>query len=292
MLNTITSFSGERAHEPGVFRQIEAGYTVFSQQATLMPHAHESQYELLFVQNGQGRIGLDERTFIANEGDLVIYRPGAMHMEDWRGTQNLPLVFYCKLDIASGSPSEQALADLASRYPVLSAGEYAQQISRLMWALDLEQRAQGPCSGEIIQCLVSNLLVLARRLLLKLEPERDPGAPQTIAQQARRYIEAHYAERLTLEVLASALHVSVYHLAHEFKRELGESPIRYLNALRMEKARLLLITTLYPVQEIVFRVGFESVPNFNQLFKRQSGMTPSQYRRRNAASATDNLKEV
>lgn len=279
MLHTIVDFSCKPARDASACLFHGAGYRIFTQQTKLLPHAHREFYELLFVQSGQGRIEIDGQVYIANKGDLVVYPPGVSHLEDWRGTQDLPLVFYCQQERIFSLPDEQALDAYIRRRPVLPTGEYAQHIARLWWLLDLECRDRSAYSDDIIQCLTSSLMIFTRRLISLLDTQIVEPAAQSIAQGAKRFIDTHYAEKLTLCSIAEALHVSAFHLSHEFKREIGQAPISYLNGLRMQHAQLLLKTTAYPVQEIVFLVGFDNIPNFNKLFKRHTGFTPSQYRK-------------
>ncbi|MNP85292.1 HTH-type transcriptional regulator YesS [compost metagenome] len=65
-----------------------------------------------------------------------------------------------------------------------------------------------------------------------------------------------------------------------FKKTTGESFIQYLIRLRIEKAKLLLLTTDQKTFEIADAVGMENYRSFNRLFKRETGMTPSDFRKR------------
>jgi AraC-like DNA-binding protein len=95
-----------------------------------------------------------------------------------------------------------------------------------------------------------------------------------------RMIDERYAEPLTLDEIAGAAHLSRSHCCALFRLALGTSPIAYRNARRLAEARHLLQSTDIPVHEIARQVGFSSVQEFNRLFRRESGVTPTRYRAR------------
>lgn len=83
-----------------------------------------------------------------------------------------------------------------------------------------------------------------------------------------------------LEELAASINYSIPYFSSMFKKATGESFIQYLTRLRMEKAKLLLLTTDRKTFEIADSVGMENYRSFNRLFKKETGMTPSDFRKR------------
>ena len=96
-----------------------------------------------------------------------------------------------------------------------------------------------------------------------------------------RYMENNYTSHLTLDFLAEFASMSKYYLAKEFKKYTGFSPNDYLITLRINHAKLLLTTTTLPASKIAFEIGMNDINNFNNLFKKKTGMTPIQYRHSN-----------
>ncbi|RAU91993.1 helix-turn-helix domain-containing protein [Paenibacillus sp. YN15] len=82
------------------------------------------------------------------------------------------------------------------------------------------------------------------------------------------------------EELAASINYSIPYFSSMFKKTTGESFIQYLTRLRIEKAKLLLLTTDQKTFEIADSVGMENYRSFNRLFKRETGMTPSDFRKR------------
>jgi AraC family transcriptional regulator of adaptative response / methylphosphotriester-DNA alkyltransferase methyltransferase len=97
--------------------------------------------------------------------------------------------------------------------------------------------------------------------------------------QITDYIDEHYAQPLTLEVLANMCHGSRFHLQRTFKRIKNMTPVEYIHMVRIEHAKDLLKTTEKPIGEIGIRIGVPNTPYFITLFKKKIGLTPLQYRK-------------
>ncbi|MEK8127268.1 helix-turn-helix domain-containing protein [Paenibacillus filicis] len=89
-----------------------------------------------------------------------------------------------------------------------------------------------------------------------------------------------------LEDLAASINYSVPYFSSMFKKTAGVSFIQYLTRQRIEKAKLLLLTTDQKTFEIAEAIGFENYRSFNRIFKKETGITPSDYRRMSAVAET------
>jgi transcriptional regulator GlxA family with amidase domain len=103
----------------------------------------------------------------------------------------------------------------------------------------------------------------------------DPRIAQVIAA-----MEADSDGRLTVPALAASVNLSASRLAVLFRRETGVSPTRFLRALRMERARLLLERTSLTVREVMAFVGVNDPSHFSRDFSRHHGVAPSRLRER------------
>lgn len=95
---------------------------------------------------------------------------------------------------------------------------------------------------------------------------------------AAEYVAKHFAEALTLEELAAAVHGSPFHLHRTFKRIKGVTPLAFIQAYRLERAKTLLESTDETVSEIGRKVGLGNAPYFITFFKKKTGLTPESYR--------------
>ncbi len=95
---------------------------------------------------------------------------------------------------------------------------------------------------------------------------------------AQAYIEAHSAERFSLQEMAGALFVNGSYLLRTFKRHTGMTPLHYHHLVRCHKAKELLVQTDQSISEIGEAVGFVSSSHFSHIFRKTEGCTPSEYR--------------
>src|SRR3954449_5562299 len=104
-------------------------------------------------------------------------------------------------------------------------------------------------------------------------------APSRRLLRARDAMDRSYARPLDVAALAKIAMSSEAHFIRTFKQTFGETPHRYLQRRRLERAMALLRETDRPVTEICLEVGFSSLGTFSQTFSRVLGMSPSAYRR-------------
>jgi transcriptional regulator GlxA family with amidase domain len=98
--------------------------------------------------------------------------------------------------------------------------------------------------------------------------------------RARDAMDRSYAEPLDVTALARLAHVSEAHFIRTFKETFGETPHRYLQRRRVERAMFLLRTTDRTVTDVCTAVGFSSLGTFSRVFAEIVGEPPSVYRRR------------
>ena len=98
--------------------------------------------------------------------------------------------------------------------------------------------------------------------------------------RAKEYIEKHYMENLSLNVLAEEIHMNPYYFSSFFKKSTGENFKDYVNRIRVRHALPLLISTDMKTYEIAEKVGFGEVRIFNAAFQKIYQETPGSYRRR------------
>ncbi|WP_431925397.1 helix-turn-helix domain-containing protein [Micromonospora wenchangensis] len=105
--------------------------------------------------------------------------------------------------------------------------------------------------------------------------------------RARDAMDRAYAEPLDIPALARIALVSEAHFIRTFRATFGETPHRYLQRRRVERAMSMLVETGRDVTDICFAVGFSSLGSFSRTFRQIVGESPSEYRsRRSAGEAT------
>ena len=101
---------------------------------------------------------------------------------------------------------------------------------------------------------------------------------EILTQSVLDYIETHYKERFSLQMIAGELFVNGSYLLRVFKKYTGFTPLAYHNHVRCERAKELLSNTGESVSDIGEAVGFVSSAHFSHVFKKTEGCTPTEYR--------------
>lgn len=94
----------------------------------------------------------------------------------------------------------------------------------------------------------------------------------------KEYIDSFYSENLSLENLAEQFFISKQYLANKFKTVTGVTVLDYIHNKRLSKAKELLADSSLPVSEIATHIGYDSISYFNKLFRREFGVTPTEFR--------------
>lgn len=112
----------------------------------------------------------------------------------------------------------------------------------------------------------------------RCKPLNEQVPHEEWVDQIKSYIERCYKEPLSLFQIAEECHGSPYHLHRIFAKQLGLTPIEYLEKTRLNNGRRLLEETQLSIGEIARRSGFSSNSHFSTRFKKKSGQTPTEYR--------------
>ena len=146
---------------------------------------------------------------------------------------------------------------------------------------DLIQTAN-PSSDEITEARV--LSTFAFHALASGRRAPVPKAETRLMDEAVKWLEAHYAEKVTLAQLVAYMGYSRSRFFNLFREHTGLSPLDWLNRHRIHRAQELLATSDAPVSDVARQVGFTDLPFFFRLFRRHVGCSPAACRRHSSIS--------
>lgn len=110
---------------------------------------------------------------------------------------------------------------------------------------------------------------------------QELGSTEKITQLAITIMEENfYKVNLSVKEIASQLHVSTSYLSRIFKKQAGKTCLEYITTLRIDKAKELLLKTELKQDQIAQEIGYSNMYYFNHQFKKQTGVTPGNYRKR------------
>ena len=237
-------------------------------------HFHE-HYVIGIVEDGARRFSCKNKEYTLSKGDIMLLNPGDNHSCDREGEEPLD---YRGLNI----PKEVMLDLMREAKPGLprSLPGFLRSVVRDQEAADclrrlhrrIMERSEGLEKEEL-------LLVLVAILTQKYGNCQDYRLPECRAEieKACGFIERHYAERIHLSQLCGCAGLSKSTLLRAFTKEKGVTPYRYLEAVRVNKAKALLQEGVSP-GEAALATGFSDQSHFTNYFTRFIGLTPGAYR--------------
>ena len=127
----------------------------------------------------------------------------------------------------------------------------------------------------LLTIFAQHLSGLSNQLMVKEATSESPAVTK-----ARVFIADHQAEELSLAQVASAVNMSAFYFCKTFKKATGMTFTEYLARVRVEKVKNLLLNPHKRVSEAAYEAGFQSLSQFNRVFRRVAGESPSVYRER------------
>jgi transcriptional regulator GlxA family with amidase domain len=106
-----------------------------------------------------------------------------------------------------------------------------------------------------------------------------------VIKKAQEFIENNYAEKITVDNLASMLALSRRHLERRFKKATSNTVVEYMQRVRIEAAKMSLETIRENVNEVMYNVGYTDTKAFRMIFKKITGLSPIEYRNKYSKDA-------
>lgn len=239
------------------------------------PSLKHSHYfaELFYVRSGSGKFLVENEIFPVHTDDLLVVNPNVEHTEVSTGGDPLD---YIVLGVAGLSFSDGG----NGHYTVHNYRAYRDELLFYFTTILTEMENQ----QEKYELLCQNLLeILLIHMMRHADLSIEAAPAQKISPECgkvKRYIDANFAENITLESLAEKAHLNKYYLAHAFTKYYGLSPMSYLIDRRIQCSKELLESTDHSIAEIAQLAGFSSQSYFSQSFRKACGVSAGAYRRK------------
>ncbi|MCC7125370.1 MAG: helix-turn-helix transcriptional regulator [Acidobacteria bacterium] len=204
-------------------------------------------------------------SFDIGEGDVVLHGAGESHADRMHETASL------LLNLEFTQPWLERIDACGGRLDarVTVNGGYRLQLGA---RLHREVRRDDPLAALCIEAI-------ALELVAEVSRSRPPGpdSPRWFGRTLD-YLEANFRDELTLARIAAAAGVHPVHLARDFRRRQGITVGDYVRSLRVGWACRELIATDRPIIDIAMQAGFCDQSHMTRVFRRQAGLTPTQFR--------------
>ncbi|NOJ73763.1 helix-turn-helix transcriptional regulator [Paenibacillus alvei] len=275
-------------------------YKINQTLGSIWDHTHD-YIQIWYVVKGEFKHSIHHRTYNMVKGNLFVIPPYAVHRVDMIpgqemeviGCEFLPHFINERFEQSEWSQEcfdfsylEKFLIDEKQVTPKIAlTGDSDMEVARLLTEM-LEEYGHSNRFFELM--LKANLLKLLSVIIREYSKLADrPSEEDEWVEKYRglmnavmEYIHGHFAEELRLERLCRQFNISKTYFCHLFKRFTGKTFNDYLINLRVNKAAEWLIETNMSVTEICFGSGFNDLAYFSRIFKRYTGMAPSQFKKK------------
>lgn len=153
--------------------------------------------------------------------------------------------------------------------------------------IDSSERIYEDSGSRALICRLYVRLILAELKENTLEADRAAvpdivadtnGRSRAVAAKVKEYLRIHAREDISASHLASVFHYNPDYLTHIFREEYGTTICAYMNSVRMDEAKKLLLDSDIKIGDVAMTVGFRDVKYFMKAFKKSTGVTPSEFR--------------
>lgn len=228
--------------------------------------------EIELITGGSSMQILNGQVFPLERGRLTLLR-----RTDYHGLQKVDGMTLLYLGLDDSLLSEDILAQIAAAEHIsLQLNETEmQKMEGLLRLCILENAEEKPDKRYLKHLLYCIFLRIIRQL------HTDEVLPHTVSapmHKALIYIRMHFKENPKLEDVAALLHYNKSYFSAAFHKEVGVTYSAYVNQLKVDYAKELLLFTDLRITDICFECGFASQTNFLRLFKQNVGTTPLQFR--------------
>lgn len=249
-------------------------------------HSHD-YVEVAYVLSGVGKYRIEDKIYDVAEGDFIVFNPGVRHQAIFVKEAEVPTT-----EFFVGFGQVQLPNCPENNFPVPNGGhiihttgELRQRLFRICSSMEAEKAARRPGRYYMMKSYLIQMIILVLREQAEPEPDISGIAFESVnkkylVDKMVSYLEDHYNEKISLDQIAENMYLSPFYISKIFKSETGDTPIRHLINIRLEKAKELLERGYDgSVQEIAAMVGYDDAYHFSKLFKKRFQITPTQAKR-------------
>ncbi len=248
-------------------------------------------WELIYVDKGELVVTAGDKQFLLKSGELAFHCPHEFHSFRVSGQNSVNIIiisFYCDSTYMKAFENKILFLHYAEKQClstiVKEAESSFQHFDNSPPLIDMRKREDAPFGSEQIICTnLEQLFILIYRrddnihMTDRSVPFKRLHRHEEFALEIRDYLNKHFSEHITLQLLADKYRISISQLRHIYKEQIGSSIITDLTAIRVSEAKRMIRENNLNFTQIAEAVGYDNIYYFSNQFKKQTGMTPTEY---------------
>lgn len=187
--------------------------------------------------------------------------------------------FFCIIDHDVEVSCKGILFFGASQLPIITIPDEELEHFQILWKMfTIEMHSQDNLQIGMLQMMLKRYLILSTRLYKKQNHYSKDNMENDLIREFNFLVEQHYNTKHTVAEYATLLSKSPKTISNIFSKIGAKTPLSYIQERKMLQAKRLLQHTDIQIQEIAYKIGYEDIQAFSRFFKKQEGISPSNYR--------------
>jgi AraC family transcriptional activator of pobA len=187
--------------------------------------------------------------------------------------------FYCIIDHEHEVSCKGLLFYGASNVPVVTIPDEELEHFKLVWKMfSIEMSSKDNLQMEMLRMMLKRYLILCARIYKQQEQFPAETQNSDLIREFNFLVEGHFKTKHTVAEYAELLHKSPKTLSNIFSKAGFKTPLQYIHNRKMLEARRFLQHSERSIKEIAIDIGFEDLQTFSRFFKKNEGVSPSEYR--------------
>ena len=236
---------------------------------------HHRTYELYYMVKGNREYFIEDRFFAVEEGDLVIIPKEVFHRTE--GDGGLRFLVHFSENFLEKYFTAATLHPMLNSLPFVFRGD-AQERKYLLYCLSRLELAFEKCSCDREAVFAGYLYQLLFAAANEENTYIHSGHADERITGIVQYINENYSTIDDIEEIAQRFYISKYHLCRLFKKKLGIPLVAYLNTVKIHHACGMIRSGDNKLTEVAMQCGFNSSSYFCKVFKKETGVSPAEYR--------------
>lgn len=255
----------------------------------IAPHLHEGLIQVLYLTNGGGTAVIDGAKWHLYPQTLIVVPAGHVHEFHFTPDVDGPVVTAAQRPleslIASGAPGLLPTLRRPLVQGVAGAGRHVEALMPLFEAIERESHMQTRGEAAAGAALMMSVMVQVGRITARspVRESRNTASTTRRSDQVERFracVDAHFRERWPIERYAAELGLSAAQLSRLCRETLGMSCLAVVNMRIVREAECELVYSTLGIKQIAHKLGFADDAYFARLFRKRTGITPTEFRQR------------
>lgn len=231
-------------------------------------------YNIIYIVNGKGYFSFDGVPYEVLPGNIFLYPPNVPQQYSFHASDNTELYWMHFSGYAAHDILDRLNLNRKHLFNVGLTPDLVTQYKKIIRELQLKD----PAYDYLVSGYLTELLSMFSRRFTFNEDHLNTTEDSSI-RDALNVMYSEYNKEYSAKYYADLCNLSLYRFIHKFKEITGVSPLEYITNIRIVEAKYLLRDTSYNITEIAGIVGYDNPLYFSRVFKKYTGISPSEYKK-------------